>query len=222
MMSSRESLQNLIGYNFKNSKHLEVALTHQSYANEMNVDSYERLEFLGDAVIELVVSKYLYENFSMTSGKLTKLRSALVSTENLSKISNELNLNKLVKKAKSLQTLSKKNLADLVESVIGAVYLDGGIDECVGVINKVIIKSEDNIKYMLENCEDSKTELQELLQSKAIKFEYKLVSSMGLDHEKIFEVELLIDGNSEFKAKGKSIREAEENCAKGYLNKINN
>ena len=211
-----------MGYQFNNISYLETALIHQSYANELGIDSYERLEFLGDAVIELIVSDYLYNNFSMTSGKLTKLRSALVSTENLNKTSIELMLNKYVKKSKSLQTLSKKNSADLVESVVGAVYLDGGIASCKLVVNKILIKSEENIKYLLDNCEDSKTELQELLQSKGIKFEYKLVSSMGLDHDKVFEVELFVDNVSKYKAKGKSIREAEENCAKGYLNNISN
>ena len=216
------TIQNTIGYKFKDDNLLLTAFTHQSYANENETVGYDRLEFLGDAIIEMVVSDYIYNHFNASSGEMTKLRSGLVSTENLYKISIDLGLDKLMLKSKALLTASKKNIADLFESLVGAIYLDGGLESASNLILKFVVKDEKNIAYVLENSVDHKTKFQEYMQSKSIPFEYKVLSSRGLDHEKIFEVELLIDGNSEFKAKGKSIREAEENCAKGYLNKINN
>ena len=107
-MNNIENLEHLIGYKFKDKKLLDNALTHISYANENNVDSYERLEFLGDAIIEMIVSEYIYHNLSVDAGALTKLRASLVSTENLYKISNILHLSKYANIGNSLKMLSKK------------------------------------------------------------------------------------------------------------------
>lgn len=216
-MSNLLDLQESIGYRFRDSSILVTALTHQSYANEHMVDSYERLEFLGDAVIEMVVSKFIYDNLSLTSGELTKLRASLVSTVYLSNISNKLRLNEYVLKSKSLSSLSKKNIADLFESLIGAVFIDGGIDCAQSVVEKFVIINIDNVKDILINNSDYKTKLQELCQSKNQNFSYELIDSFGLDHDKNFVVVLRIEGKVVAKATAKSIRDAETVCAQMYL-----
>jgi len=217
------NLQEIVGYSFNNRDYLITAFTHQSFANENDgVESYERLEFLGDAILEHVVSKYIYDCINLSSGVLTKLRSYLVSTDNLSKVSENLRLGEYLIKSKSLINISKKNSADIVESLIGAIYLDGGLDECSKFIQKNIIIDKSNVEFALENCEDSKTRVQEYCQKFQKSFQYAVVSTFGKDHEKQFEVELIIDGEKVALAKGLSIRDAEENCAKIYLKKIEN
>lgn len=220
-MNNLKNLQSKIGYEFKDVSNLEMAFTHQSYANEHDgVESYERLEFLGDAVIEMIVSKHIFDYVKFSSGILTKIRSYLVSTENLSKISKDLGLDKYMLCSKSLTSIGKKNCADLFESLIGAIFIDGGIDPCERIIQEYIIKDKENMDFAIENCEDSKTQVQELCQKQGKIFEYILVGSFGQDHEKIFEVSLMIEGEKVSQNSGHSIREAEENCARNYLNKL--
>ena len=218
-MSNLEQLYDLIGYRFKDPKLLEVALTHISYANESGEESYERLEFLGDAVLELIVSDYIYKFTELDAGVLTKLRASLVSSENLYKISTMLGVMQSVKKSKSLSTFSKKNTADIFESIVGAVYLDGGINEAKKIIDRFVIIDKNNIISMLKSVIDYKTKFQEDMQSQGKHFEYKLLNSSGLDHDKTFECGLFIDGKMIASATGKSIRMAEENCARDYYNK---
>jgi len=213
------NLEELINYNFQNKELLITALTHSSYANEHNVENYERLEFLGDAVIELVVSSYIFSFKELDSGVLSKLRAGLVSTEYLSKISEDLQLVNLVRKSKSLLNLSKKNTADLFESMIGAVYLDGGIEKTKEIIGRFIIKSEENIQNILRSCIDYKTRFQEEMQKLGKVFEYKQLNSYGLDHDKTFEYGLFIENELVAKGKGKSIHLAQEECAEQYYNK---
>ncbi|MGN0961138.1 MAG: ribonuclease III [Christensenellales bacterium] len=217
-MINLENLQNLIGYKFKDISLLEMSLTHQSYANDNNVHSYERLEFLGDAVIELIVSDYIYHLSDFDAGVSTKLRASLVSTEYLFNVSNKLELPSLVLKSKSLQQLGKKNTADLFESLIGAVYLDGGLSYAKDIINKFVIISKENVRLVMRTCVDYKSKFQELMQAKGNTFEYKLLSSSGLDHEKIFEVGLFINDQNVATARASSIHSAEEKCAEIYLN----
>lgn len=216
-MNNLEKLESLIGYNFKDKKILNNALTHISFANENNVESYERLEFLGDAIIEMVVSEYIYHNLTVDAGTLTKLRASLVSTENLYKISNGLNLSKYANVGNSLKVLSKKNTADLFESLVASIYLDGGLERAKNLIYKFIIVDDNNIQSHIKNCIDYKTKLQELMQSKSQDFRYELLSSSGLDHAKIFEVGLFVDGKMVSKGEGSSKQKAEEVSAEKYL-----
>ena len=117
-----------LGYEFKDISLLETAFTHLSYSNEHGVDSYERLEYLGDSVLQLVVSEYLYHNFpQLTSGELSKYRSHLVSTKNLSSITKKLHFDKYIKLGKALNSVSDALMADLFESVLASIYLDGGM-----------------------------------------------------------------------------------------------
>lgn len=215
-----EELQKRIGYTFKDVSLLTRALTHQSYANDNNVISYERLEFLGDAVIELVVSDYIYNFCEFDAGISTRLRASLVSTEYLQNVSHELGLPELVLKSKSLSVLGKKNTADLVESLIGAIYLDGGLNEAKRVIDENIIISDDNVRYVMLTAIDYKSKFQELMQSEGREFEYRVLSSSGLAHEKTFEVGLYIDGEEVARNTATSIHSAEEQCARDYINSL--
>ena len=219
-MNNLESLQTSIDYRFENIALLETAITHISYARENNVESYERLEFLGDAVLEMVVTDVIYRNYNLPAGKSSKFRASLVSTENLCNIAIKLGLNNIVKKSKSLPQISKKTTADLFESMLGAVYLDGGIDTVKNIIEKFVIIDKDNLDAHLNGCEDAKTSLQELLQAVGQTFEYKLIKSSGMDHEKTFEVELIINGKSVSNGESTSIQSAEEMAARQYLKSI--
>lgn len=221
-MNNIEELQNVIGYSFNNINLLTQALTHISFANDNNVESYERLEFLGDAVIELIVSEYIYESLPITAGDLTRLRASLVSTDYLSKISIKLELDKKARKSKSLQQLGKKNIADLFESLVGAIYLDGGFGAAKSIIMKYVIIDNNNIAFVIKNSIDYKSRLQEYMQGNGSKFEYVLLSSSGPDHQREFEVALVIEGNNTVVAKASSIQHAEEKCAEEYCNRFLN
>jgi len=168
-------------------------------------------------VLELVVSDYIYNHFNFDAGVSSKLRASLVSKGYLYDISISLGLKDLVLKSKSLSQLSKKNTTDLFESLLGAVYLDGGLDKAKNVIFKYVIIDDDNISFVLKNSIDFKTNFQELMQKEAKKFEYKILSSKGLDHEKVFEIGLYIEGELIDKSTGGSIREAEEKLAENYI-----
>ena len=126
----------------------------------------------------------------------------------------------MVRKSKSLPTISKKTTADLFESVLGAVYLDGGLDATKKIIEKFVVIDKDNLDRHLNSCEDAKTSVQELLQAVGQKFEYRLLGSSGMDHEKTFEVELVVDGKSVTRGRSTSIQSAEEIAAKEYLKLI--
>ena len=215
-MNNIDFIYDKIGYKFKDAKLLDTALTHSSYANENGVESYERLEFLGDAVIEFIVSDYILKYEELAAGTLTRLRASLVSTENLAKISTMLSIMQVVKKSRSLSTFSKKNTADICESLIGAIYLDGGIIEAKKMIEKFIIIGDNHISDMLKSVVDYKTKFQEDMQHKGRSFEYKLLGSVGMDHNKTFECGLYINGELITKAYGKSIHMAEEDCARKY------
>ena len=219
-MSNLESLQTEIGYRFQDISLLNTAITHISYARECGVESYERLEFLGDAVLEMVVTDVLYRNYNLEAGKSSKFRASLVSTENLRSIAEKLGLHTMVKKSKSLCQISKKTTADLFESVLGAIYLDGGLDAVKVVIDKYVIIDKSNLDKHLNSCEDAKTSVQELLQAVGKAFEYRLIHSSGKDHEKTFEVELLVDGKSVSRGTSTSIQSAEEMAAREYLKLI--
>ena len=213
-------LEEILNYKFTDENLCKRALTHSSYANESGVESYERLEFLGDAILEMVVSDYIYTNFKFDAGTSSKLRASLVSTDYLYNVVTKLGIDALVLKSKSLPKLSKKNTADIFESLIGAVYLDSGLSGASDVIYKHVIVDTNNINYILKNSIDYKSNLQEYLQKVGKCFEYKLVSANGLDHSKTFEVSLIVDGEVVATDKGTSIRVAEEKVAEAYLKSL--
>ena len=193
------------------------ALTHSSYANENNTLSYERLEFLGDAVVELIVSDYIYKSTLLEEGGLSKLRASYVCEQALAKYALDMNLIKYIKVGKGQEgKVNNAIIADVFESIVAAIYLDSGIDKAKEFIYETIIP------YIKDNTTffgDYKSELQELIQTTKKSLEYVLVSENGPAHDKNFEIEVVIDGIVFGKGSGKSKKEAEQNAALDAINK---
>lgn len=217
-----EELEQRIGYEFKNKQLIETALTHTSYSYEHHVQNYEKLEFLGDSILEFVTSEYIYENYqNLKEGEMTKVRATVVCEESLAKIAKLLNFSDFLKLGKS-EKLSKGHartaiLEDTVEAIIAAIYLDGGIENAKRFI---ITNLEKSIKYATKHVglKDYKTVLQEKLQAKGeVKIEYITIKELGPDHNKSFEAEVRCDGIPLARGKGKSKKAAEMQAAKKAL-----
>lgn len=199
----------------------EQAFTHTSYANESNTISYERLEYLGDAVLELIISEYLYKNSNEPEGKMTKLRSSYVCENALYEYSCLLGLNEELKLGRGeLERDGKHNrtiVADIFESFTGAIFLDCGFD----VVRKFIY---DNIIPLIENnsidfIEDYKSVLQELVQTDRKSLEYEVIDETGPAHAKTFKVIVKIDNIIYGEGIAHSKKEAEQLAAKSALKK---
>jgi ribonuclease-3 len=199
---------------------LREALTHSSYANENDTQSNERLEFLGDAVLELVVSEYLYRTLPQEpEGVLTRRRAALVCEETLATGAVRLNLGETLRLGRGEESQGGRErpalLADAVEAVIGAVYLSGGLEAARTFIRQLI---SPYLSGELELRVDYKTELQELLQrSGDVKIEYRVVRSVGPDHARRFTVALAVNGAERSRGQGASKKEAEQHAARELL-----
>lgn len=205
-----------------NIKLYETAFTHTSYANENNgVENYERLEFLGDAVIELVVSEYLYKNRNLEEGIMTKVRASYVCEDALYEFALELKLDQYVKVGKGEELsggkLKKAILADVFEAFIGALYLDLGLDTVKNFLNEVLIKKIEAGNELFFN--DYKSTLQELIQVNVKTIDYELVDQVGPPHDRIFTVAVKIDGIVYGIGTAKSKKEAEQTAAKDALSK---
>lgn len=188
---------NNLGYEFRDNSLLNTALTHQSYANETETESYEKLEFLGDSVLQIIVSDYLYKTFSeKTTGDLSKFRTHLVSTKNLCRVSNDLKLPDLCKFGRAVKTISEGVRADLFESVLGAIYLDGGMQEAEKFVYSNIIVSRENVINVIENDYDYKSALLERLQELPEKptLQFVLLDSKQADGKTSFSMALEING----------------------------
>lgn len=219
-----ENLEKTIGYTFSDKNHLKTALVHTSYANENKCKSYERLEFLGDSVLSLVVSDYLCSHMRKEDeGDLSRIRASLVCEESLASVARKINLGKYIMlgngEEKSGSRERSSILCDVVEAVIAAVYVDGGIDRAKDVILKIMNEELDNA---LNNkaLRDYKTQLQEYVQQKThgrSKILYNIVGQDGPEHMKSFSVELLINSKVISTGKGKSKKEAEQEAAKKAL-----
>ena len=197
------------------------AFTHTSYANEVKCESYERLEFLGDAILELIISEYLYKNTSYEEGKMTKLRSHYVCENALYEYSVKLGLNEYIKLGKGQLEQDGKHckaiVADIFESFIAAMFLDSGLKEVKKFIyNYVIPIIESNT---LDFFSDYKSKLQEFVQTDKKSLEYILVNEEGPAHNKTFEIEVRINGILYGKGVAKSKKEAEQMAAKDALEK---
>lgn len=189
-MNNLKEIYSVLNYEFKDENLIKMALTHSSFANENKCASYERLEFLGDAVLEIVVSEYLYKNFDFSQGEMTKLRAKLVDEKMLSTIVESLNLNRFVLLGSAQKNkLSKSVECDVFESVVGAIFLDGGLEVCKTFVNTVLLKSKQNVLDVLNETLDYKTVLQEYLKAldSKNKIEYCCVGESGPDHNKHFE-----------------------------------
>jgi ribonuclease III len=215
-------LEKSLGYKFKNPALLKTALTHSSYANEFSTESNERLEFLGDAVLGLVVARLLYDNHPRASeGKLSKQRSAIVSRVNFAKFTRELGIDKHIILGKGEERTGgrdrESNLAGAFEAIIGAIYLDGGYRKVFKVISKLLKNSIDEKDIFA----DYKTKLQEIAQKKYKQIpRYKVVHEEGPPHKKCFHVEVKIMRRVLGEGMGSNKKEAEQSAAKEGLNKL--
>ena len=212
-------LEKAIGYQFRNITLLQNALAHSSYANERwhdSLKSNERLEFLGDSVLGMLVADYLYRNFpNRPEGELTRMRADMVCETTLAAVANRLELGKHLLLGKGEEQGGGRNrdsiLADAVESVIAACYLDGGMDAAVQFIQKFILV---NVPVTKLHNADYKTALQELVQQKKNQIlVYRLVGECGPDHDKEFHVELTLNGQVIGTGIGSSKKRAEQAAA---------
>lgn len=222
------ALQDAIGYEFSDIAYLENALTHSSYSNEQKsrgilLESNERLEFLGDAVLQSVISKYLYKNYKKyTEGTLTKMRQYLVCEKTLSKIAAEINLGDYLNLGKGEETNGcrqrPKVLADALEAVFAAVYLDSV--DTPSVHESVLLELfSDTLSGLDDSFEgDYKTMLQQLVEKDgASELVYKVISEEGPEHNKRFTVVALINNNEVGRGKAKNKKDAEMQAAKVAL-----
>lgn len=200
------------GYEFVSEKNLDLALTHSSYSQQ----NYERLEFLGDSILDFVVGKYFYQNFDLKEGMLTKLRAHYVSEENLSKVFDKLKLNNLVKIGKSCKELTKSIKCDVVEAVLAAIYLDSNIDRCEKfILDNIFLEKIEEIEIL-----DSKSKLQEYAQKIKQNVVYSLKEKQGQSHNPTFVVEATMANYTEI-GTSFSKQMAEQLAAKKILEKIN-
>lgn len=224
-------LQSQINYNFKNKSLLDLALLHKSmshYSSSQNKGPYslannERLEFLGDAVLDLVMSDILIHQFpDDTEGDLTKKRAALVNEMSLNEIALELKLDTCIQLGKAeMDSGMNKNsrlLSSCLEALFGAIYLDGGFEASKIIIMSLFSSKLEDVRNGRPLFDDYKTQLQEMLQKKYhITPEYVLVSTEGPEHQKIFEIKVQIKGKTVASATGRSKKIAEQNAAKKAL-----
>lgn len=216
-----------LNYQFKNEELLRTALTHSSYANENKsefVPYNERLEFLGDAVLGFVVGSFLYKNYEIPEGELSKLRASVVCEAMLSQKAKNLGLGENMRFGNGEEKNGGRTrvsiLADAFEAVIGAIYLDGGIAEAKKFI---LWQLEDDIHKMKKVFKslDSKTNLQEYIQkSSSVPLVYEIVSESGPAHKRVFEAQVKHNGNVLGKGNGTSKKEAEQTAAADALKKL--
>lgn len=218
-------LEKEVGYRFKNIELLKKAMTHTSYSYENKVESNEKLEFLGDAILEFVTSKYLYSNYpKLREGEMTKVRASVVCEKSLYEVALMHNFSDFLYLGKSEIASGGKNrpaiLADSVEALIAAIYLDGGLEHAEKfILDNLDKKIEDATKHVGDK--DYKTVLQEKLQVNGdVKIEYTILSESGPDHDKRFEAEVSCNGKVLAKGKGKSKKEAHMNAARKALENI--
>jgi|SRR3989338_5049852 len=219
-------LENKININFKNRDLLQIALTHRSYLNENRsyaLPHNERLEFLGDAVLEVITTEYLYRNFENPEGELTNLRSSLVNYRLLSEIAREIGLEDfiLLSRGETKDTGRARQviLANAIEALIGAIYLDQGLDKAKDFIDAfILVKLPAILKE--QTYLDPKSSLQEIVQEKmSITPNYKVISESGPDHAKTFVVGVYIDDRLIGQGTGPSKQDAEVEAAKNALSK---
>lgn len=210
-----------IGIKIKNQDLYDTAFTHTSYANEENVTSYERLEYLGDAVLELIMSEYLYKNSSDGEGKMTKVRAHYVCENALYEYSLKLGLNEYLKLGKgemeSGGKYRKAIVADIFEAFIGAIFLDNDLETVKKFIYKYVIPMIENNE--VDFFDDYKSVLQELVQTDKRSLEYIVTNEEGPAHNKVFTVIVKIDDVIYGTGIAHSKKEAEQEAAKDALNK---
>ena len=213
-----KQLEKNIGYHFRDKNLLRTAVTHSSYANENRggLAYNERLEFLGDAVLQLITSEKLFkENPDMPEGRMSKQRAALVCEDALAGYSHEINLGDFMLLGKGEEATGGRNrpsiLADAFEALIGAIFLDGGMDNAKRFVRRFLDAAHTSLK-------DYKTLLQEIIQKNpGERLSYVVIGESGPDHDKVFNVEVHLNSNVIGKGTGKSKKQAEQAAAKEAL-----
>lgn len=208
---------NQMKINIKNQSLLETAFTHSSYSNEHNCENYERLEFLGDAVLELITSDYFYKETSYKEGDMSKIRASFVCEKALATYAKELDMVKYIKVGHGQQNnINDTIIADIFEAVLGVIYLEKGYLVAKKYIDTIIIPY---IKSDTHFLQDYKSILQEMVQTDKKSLEYVLKKESGPAHNKKFEIEVRIDGMIYGTGIGKSKKEAEQNAAYNAITK---
>ena len=221
-----KDLEASIGYKFQNISLLQNALTHSSYANERwhnSLLSNERLEFLGDSILGMLVAEYLFRAFpDRPEGELTRMRADMVSETPLAAVATRIGLGEHLLLGHGEERLGGRTrasiLADAVESVIAAAFLDGGREAALGIVRRYILV-EVPVKKL--NNVDYKTQLQELVQQKKNQIlVYRLTGESGPDHDKHFDVEVLLNGQSVGTGSGSSKKRAEQDAARCAIERL--
>lgn len=210
-------LEKKIGYEFKQKQLLRQALTHSSFSNEQKINklkNYERLEFLGDAVLELLSSQFFFESFpDMSEGQMTRLRSSMVCEPALAFCARDLSLNRYILLGKGEEATGGRErdsiISDVMEAVLGAIYLDGGLKEADRFVKMFILSDLENKQLFY----DSKSILQERVQKAGGSLCYELLEESGPDHDKVFVVEAIIDGQALSRGTGRNKKAAEQQAA---------
>ena len=224
-MSKIEELEQIIGYKFRQPGRLRQALTHSSYANEKHMKKQsdnERLEFLGDAVLELVSSEFIFQNYpKMPEGEMTKFRASIVCEPTLALCTKEIDLGKYLYLGKGEDLTGGRNrksiLSDAMEAVIGAIYLDGGFEAAKAFVHRFILVDVEHKKLF----HDSKTILQEVVQGNyKEELHYVLIGEEGPDHDKKFMVEAMIGEKVIGHGTGHTKKAAEQEAAYEALLKL--
>ncbi len=201
----------------KNEKLLKTAFTHSSFSNENHCENYERLEFLGDAVLELITSDYFYKETSYQEGDMSKIRASFVCEKALATYAKEIGLVEYIRVGHGqLKNINDTIIADVFEAVLGAIYLDQGFEKAKKYIDDIIIPY---IKQDTKFLSDYKSILQEMVQTDKKSLEYKLIRETGPAHDKKFEMEVRIDDMVYGVGIGKSKKEAEQNAAYDAITK---
>jgi len=206
-------------YNIKmnNLELLETALTHSSYSNEHGGGNYERLEFLGDAVLQLITSEYFYKNYDVKEGELSKIRASFVCESALAQYSKDIGIDKHIRVGNGqIKNVNDTIIADCFESVLGAIYLDKGFEIAKQYVLEVL---NPYVKEQHTFLGDYKSRLQEMVQTDKKSLEYRLISEVGPSHDKTFTYEVVIDEIVYGVGVGKSKKDAEQQAAKDALEK---
>ena len=205
-----------LGIEIENKNLLYTALTHTSYSNEVGGENYERLEFLGDSVIELIMSEYFYKNHNMTEGDMSKTRASYVCEAALYEYSKKINLIPYINVGNGVDKDNETIVADVFEAVLAVIYLEKGLDVAKDYIYKIVLPYVENKTIFLS---DYKSHLQEMVQTEKKSLEYIVVEESGPAHDKTFKVNVLVDGIIFGSGIGKSKKEAEQNAAKNAIKK---
>ena len=216
-------LEDRLGHRFRDRKLLETALTHPSFGGDHHVPHYQRLEFLGDAVLELAVSRYLYfELPEVDEGKLTRIRAALVREESLNRAARRIGLGEFIRLSVGEERSGGREkpsiLSDVMEAVLAAVYLDAGFDEAVRIIGMVL--GEELRPEVLKDHLDAKSRLQELMQREGRMPSYDYLSMEGPPHAPVFAYRVM-DGDQELgRGSGTSKQNAQQAAARDALKRM--